>query len=353
MSASNDNESGSSSANANSTANSPEDGLSADSPIREFLYLDFPKLTSYHAQFSKGLLTKSEHYEDYDATDDIKGKSVDATVEAGGGVKLGDADLAATNLLKLLGLASRIDAKLSFLIRGGSKNFTFTETTYEIATKELHHEIFTDIEDAFAVQNLISYNNDDDFNKPFHVITGYADFIDFNHLAASIVDFENLRQNLATISNQPDLVDKVEHPDALSAMIKKFYKDRLAVLVGYDDFLASAYLDAELLSASMSFINDNYGRVTQIPITLFGLKVGEAYPVEETSGTESFQIPAEDFFPNSKLGLFARSIVQANRGLEGMDRFFRVRGDLHLYPIAIYIDLEGLSDIDPKNESTN
>lgn len=140
------------------------------------------------------------------------------------------------------------------------------------------------------------------------------------------------------------MIDKVENPERLAAMIRKFYEGRLAVLVGHEEILASAYLDHKLLSAPASFINDNYGRVTQVPITLFGLKVGEAYPVDEMMGEAVFQRPEKEFYPNSNLGHFARRIVHANKGLEGMDRFFRIRGDLHLYPIAIYINLESLTE---------
>lgn len=200
MSDSSGNENDFSNESGNSTEAPEENGQKDKFAVREFLYLDFSKLVSYHAQFSEGRITKSERHERFDVTDGVTGRSVNATVETSAGAKAGNADPAAANLLNLLGITSRIDARLSFLIQGGRRDSTITDSSYEVATKELHHEIFADIEDAFELQELISYDDDISFDKPFHIITGYADFIDFNYLANSIEDFENLRQNIGIIS---------------------------------------------------------------------------------------------------------------------------------------------------------
>lgn len=318
-----------------STENSTNGGDGAKVQIREFLYLDFPKLTSYFAQVREGLPTTIQESLGFTDRNLAREPQHETAVEGAGKVQTGAPDME-PSVARLLGLMAQLDAKVSRLIRTGGDEGELSETRYQIETKELHHEIFALVEKMLYQRGLVSLQGDS--TGPFHAVKGQADFLDFDFLAKSIKNFPNLGKTYSTMTKQPDFSKDVRNTKQLSEMIEQFYSKRMGMVISTPELTATAYLQPDHLTAPMQFITDSYGRQTQVDITLFGLKIGEQYPEEETSGQVPFLASQENQAMSGLSGM-AQSILQASRGMEGMDRFFRIRGDIHLYPVAVYVDL--------------
>lgn len=234
----------------------------------------------------------------------------------------------------------RLEAQVAQLVKTGGDEKTYSRGRYLVETIELHHEIFSIIQDAFNDRRWVSYNDEDDGSKPFHEITGQAEFVDFNKLANFTRQFPDLGKNFAAATGGVNPAADIKNTKNTAYLIDAFYKDVLGIMVSLPEFAATAYLREDCLTSPFPFLVDNYGRHTQVKVSLFGLKVGKGYPKDETSGETTFFDSDDPSNPSKRLSGMAGSLMNLNRSLEGMDRFYRVRGDAHLYPLAIYVDFD-------------
>lgn len=315
----------------------------SSSSLREFLYLDFPKITSYLAQIDEGNVRSRKEYRGYTERELARDNTIETEVSGGAGGSatanpLG-ADLGNLNLGNFLNLIGRIDANVSRLVRSGGDEHELNNARYQVAIKEVHHEAFRDVESHLASKNLIADGVSDRHGKPFLRITGKAELVDFTALADSVEQFSDFGETFAAITGAANFAEGGADKASIAKVLNKFYGGRLGVVVHRGGRSVSAYLDREHFTADAQFIADNYGRFTQVPITLFGLQIGSAYPKAETSGEATFQESVPGDVGDSGFGQMARQLLKSNRGMEGIDRFFRIRGDVHVYPIAVFINL--------------
>lgn len=239
-------------------------------------------------------------------------------------------------LAKLLGVTARLEAGLQGTVRSGSDQFELSEERREVATIQLHHAAFEMVKRSLRDAGLV-VNDPAIAAGRFLSFTGYADFVDFDDLAENVKDFPTLGEKFSKVTKQENFAKGVQSPRDLAYLITKFYKGRIGMLTTADGRHVSAYLHPDHLTAPIGFILDNYGRRSQVPITVFGLKIGSSYPKAERAGQESFleELRKSEVDPPGMMG----AMLSNSRALEGMDRFFRVRGDAHIYPLAVYVDL--------------
>lgn len=319
-------------------------GASASSSdLREFLYLDFPKITSYLAQIDEGNIRTRKEYRGYSERELARDNTVETSVAGGAGGSV-DAnplgpDLGNLNLGKFLNLIGRIDANVTRLVRSGGDEYELNNARYQVAVKEIHHEAFRSVESHLAEKDLIADGVADRHGKPFLRITGLAEIVDFSVLADSVEQYDDFGETFSALTGEENFAEGGADKASLAKLLRKFYGGRLGVAVHHGGRSVTAYLDRAHFTADAQFITDNYGRFTQVPITLFGLQIGKAYPMKETSGQTQFleSIPGDVGDPG--FGQMALQLLKANRAMEGIDRFFRIRGDVHVYPIAVFLHL--------------
>ncbi len=322
----------------------PERSSEASAPrIREFLYLDFPKLTSYLAQLSDGNTLEKRVMQGLTTRDLTKDPTKETSVSGSARVSAGEGTGLEFSIPKLLGLLASIDTKLSQRTVQGGDEFEMSDAHFQVATKELHHEIFNLVEGHLIANGLVGHDTKIDSTLPFHTVTGPADLLDFSHLAGAVRDWKKFGSNFATLTGQENFAASMKNPRELGDLIGQFYGGRLGLVVHGGASTVTAYLQEAHLTVPASAIVDNYGRFTQVDLTVFGLHVGETYPSAETDGELPFLELAEQIAPIQRLGQMASQIIKVNRSLEALDRFFRVRGGHHLFPIAVYLDF-GLGD---------
>ena len=134
---------------------SKENGVDGEQQrIREFIYLDFPKLTSYFAQILEGLPKGKSLIEGADLRKLARDPETEISYSGEGEAKAGDSDLNPINITKLLGIMARVEAKVSKLNRSGGNETERTQAKYLIESKELHHDVFQSVETFFREQNL-------------------------------------------------------------------------------------------------------------------------------------------------------------------------------------------------------
>lgn len=330
------------SAHDSTTSSTPASDNS--SSLREFLYLDFPKVTSYLAQIDEGNVRTRQEYRGYNERELARDATVETTVSGGAGGSVDASPLAADlgnlNLGKFLSLIGRIDANVTRLVRGGGDEHELNNARYQVAVKEVHHEAFTDVESYLDRRGLIADDLRERHKKPFVRVSGLAEVMDFSKLAESVKTWEEFGETFAELTGQESFATGDTNYEALAKLLSRFYWGRLGVVVHVDGRTVTAYLETEHFTTNTQSILDNYGHFTQIPITLFGLQTGKAYPEDQTSGETTFldNLPSE--MSESGFGAMARTVMNSNRGMEGMERFFRLRGDIHVYPIAAFLRLE-------------
>jgi len=318
------------------SGNGTATGANPDNGLRDFLYLDYPKLNSYFAQISSGLPTKQEHL-----TTDTRGTTVSNPSVALRILGQARASAATDGVMERLvgelqGEASgQLESSIDFTKRQDHE----ADEERLIITSELHHAVFTLVLDYLERQELVGDGSKETYSRPFQRLEGTAEIIDFSQLAAGIKDFPKVGALFHTITGQPDFSTSMNHPAELSEMVAHYYGDKIGVAVFHHGSIATTYLDAAHLTAPMSQIRDNFGIITQIPLTLFGLQVGGAYPKAETDGEpRSEDDPLVPPLTAKGLGAMAEGILTSSRGMEAMSRFFRLRGTPHIYPIAVYVD---------------
>ena len=319
------------------TNDSTSAGATDDIQIREFLYLDFPKLTSYFAQIREGLPhTKQEVLGNRDR-ELAKSDETETAYEGEGGVSMGGSEAGPITLSRVLGLVSHIDAKLGKVLRQGGDEVEYSETRYLVETKGLHHEVFAFVERLLNERKLVSFDDDLDSDKPFHKITGPVDIIDFARLIGTAKNYNDLISNFKDATGAKDL-PSIPKTKSIAKLLETYHANRVLLTIYCNGIVATTNLDENHLTSSTQFLIDNYGRQLQVNVTVFGLKVGRAYRIEEIEGGVTHQVEEEWPLEGANLSDMARSLLSLNRSMDMMDRFFRIRGDIHLYPLAVFLD---------------
>lgn len=261
----------------NTTSSSESSTKSGERSVREFLYLDYEKLTSYLAQVRKGLPKGKTRIKGSGTrelvTDPEHETGVEGSVAAGleGGVD--------PNIAKLLGLMAEVDFKLSRLTRSGGDEYERTKAEQLIETKELHHDVFSVVEETFEQRELIeTVLGRQASKKPFYRAQGSADIIYFNHIIDNLEKFDEMRDAFLGVSGQKQDIGTIDNAEHLLYLLRRFYKDRLAVVLHSEGKTVSAILDPAQLRTPLEMLIDNYGRQTHVRLTLLGyvwIKVGE------------------------------------------------------------------------------
>ena len=178
-----------------------------------------------------------------------------------------------------------------------------------------------------TTQNLIEENLDRKASKrPFYMVRGQVDFIDFDHLINTIQNYNQLASNFKEVTGQD--IGEVTNAEALEYLLDRFYSERLAVFMRNGSTTVSTLLDSSYLTSPIRIITDNYGRQSHVEVTIFGLKVDQAN--RGTTSSKSAGTYANDM---------TKQMLVVNNALETMDAALRIRGDIHLFPIAIFVDL--------------
>lgn len=234
-------------------------------------------------------------------------------------------------------------ANLSAALHSGSSEESLASDRREVATIQLHHAAFEMVAKELWNAGLVVTDPSVAAGR-FLAFTGIADLVDFDHLAESIKNFSNFGSLFQKVTGQADFSKGVNRPKETGQLIEHFYKGRVGVHASLAGKSVSAYLSPDYLTAPIGFILENYGRYTQVPLTVFGLKVGWSYPWRERSGEGTF-VDGLVADSQAEAGMM-QNMLNMNRSLEAIDRFFRVRADAHVYPLAVYVDLPISSAMD-------
>jgi hypothetical protein len=294
-------------------------------PLRDFLYLDFPKLTSFYAQLKEGLPANKTRIKGSEARNLETSDEVTSEGALDGSAGISDTDK--VTLTQLLGLKADLEASIRRAVRSGGDQFEDRSADYLLETKTLHHEVFHLIEtEAFrrglVDESLVAMTT----SKPICRMTGKAELLDFEWLLTFASNFKDMGAEFAQITGLEDF--STQHGDValqLSGFLRRFLKDRYGVIITTPTGSITTFLDRAHLTAPFQHITENYGRTTKVPITLFGIRM---------------QPPNIGALPNTKVkGEMANAIVALNRNMQEVENHFHIRGDLHVYPIAIFLDL--------------
>jgi hypothetical protein len=322
-----------------STKNSADVGNEPELKVREFLYLDFSKLTSYYAQIFQGLLRSRQTLLEKERSELVKDVERELQVDFDTGAQMADGSTPEAFIARLIGVTFKLEATVSNLTKWGGDQRNSSQSSRLIETTELHHDLFALVENELYRRNLVATGGNYDSGQPFHIFKGHADLIDFNKLHDTMKNFKKMGQTFKTFTGADPSKDVANLPQ-IADMVRTFYSNKIGVVVTQGGQTATAYLQPDLLTSPIEFIIDTYGRYTQVEWTIFGLRAGSAYPIEETTGEVAFTEGPDAPEPPSGIGTMAASLIQTNRSMEGMDRFFRVRGSVQLFPLAVYVDFE-------------
>ncbi len=259
---------------------------SHERPLREILYLDFNRITSYLSQLHNGL---TEYFERVDASN-VNKKNPTAEAQIGGG-------------------ALPIGVKFS---RGSTENIdTFTTVQRQI----LHHAALGAFEDVLAQRSILGEPGS---GKPFLKIIGNPFIIDYSKIVKSTKFITE-----SPVIQQTD-EEKFQTKVVYSAMEK--LGPRVDVYF-YDEKIAGA-LQRDFLLIDSEVIEVAYGIPIRASTTLLALDMTGSPISIRVSEDNSGNLPA--------LALFFQQTDQDNVGkLETFD-------DEHMkvIPIAIFIDID-------------
>jgi hypothetical protein len=314
-----------------------ETGIDDSLKLRDFIYLDYPKLVSYYAQIRNGL-SKEKSRIRVKSTNKTRTDPQNETSFTGGG-SFGGSGITppSPTEAQIIAALGRLEGQVSRLTRTGGDENSEASAEYLIETKEIHHEVLDRVLEVLLDKKLVSFDMDTDNKSPFHIISGEAHFIDSLNLVNSIKDFPAFGERFQKITGEENFAKSLENTEELSKTIENIYKNSIAIVLLSEGLTTSCSINPLHLTAPLQTITDNYGMITQVPITVFGLKVGSSYPTSELAGETTFVESRESL----KIGLdgMGSAIFNASSALEGTNRFFRMRGQLHLYPIAVFVNL--------------
>lgn len=313
--------------NANESTKSTNSGSrrsekTGDRPVREFLYLDYPKITSYYAQLNRGLTRERRRVRGGERADTVSAPASETSAEFTGKVGIGGEGI---NIAKLVGVIADIQAKVSHLVTRGGDESVRHQAEYIIEAKELHHDVFSAVEEQLGQADLIETNLSRMASKrPFYKASGPVDFLVFNDVLAFLKDYEKIGKALSNMTQQD--FGALENSEDLHYVIERFCGNKIGVFLQGQDRTVSTMLSEQHLTSPIEDILDNYGRLTNINITIFGLKSDTTTPVNR----------------RSSIGNNAPELTQAfwemGKAIESLDQLIRLRADLHLFPLALYVD---------------
>lgn len=297
--------------NRNGSSETPTPESTNSSSVREFLYLDQPKLLSYLSQIHGGLQLLVEQVErqfrSHDNTTPEQKRTVEAAVEA-----------------ELLG-------KIPFLVEGtvapsykesretatGGDKVSTGRLGQRASVSTLHHEAL----------ELVERHLGDRLVK----ISGDVQFIDFDSVLDTIKDFPDFIKNFNTVTGQK--LSTPSNTKGMHYLVSKSSRGRVAVLLrSPSGKITTSYLQKQNLTTDPQSIVDNYGIRLSGQFTLVGIDATP--PTEIPDFSPTFMQAHED---GEEMG---RALVQMVQQLEHMLRFWQLKSkDSHIYPIAIYREL--------------
>lgn len=292
-------------------------------PVREFLYLDYPKVTSYYAQLNLGLTRERRRLRGAERTDTTSTPASETSTEFAGKVGISDEGI---NVAKFLGIIADIQAKVTDLVTSGGDESVRHRAEYTIEAKELHHDVFSAVENHLEQACLIETNLRATADKrPFYKVSGPANILVFNDILALLKDWDKIGEALSNIGHQN--FAKLENRDDILYIMERFYGDKIGILLQGRNGTVSTMLSGQHLTSPIEDILDNYGRLTNINLTVFGLKSDSTAPVER-------RVTISDNAPH-----LTKAFQSMSEGMEELDKLLRIRADLHLFPLALFVDL--------------
>lgn len=255
-------------------------------PLREILYLDFNRITSYLSQLHNGL---TEYFERVDSSN-VDKKNPTAEAQLGGGV---------------------FPLGVKFL-RGGTENIdTFTTVQRQI----LHHAALGAFEDILEQRNILGKPGS---GKPFLKIVGNPFVIDYNKIV----------KGSKFVTESPVIQQTDEEKFQAEVVYSTMEKLGQRMDVYFHNEKIAGALQRDFVLVDSEVIEVTYGIPIRAPTTLLALDM-TASPVSiRVSENNSGNLPA--------LALFLQQTNQDNVGkLETFD-------DEHtkVVPIAIFIDID-------------
>jgi hypothetical protein len=279
--------------------------------VREFLYLDLPKLFSYLSQITGGRQLLIQRVEEQFKIDE---KSEPTQIEA---VKF-EIDAALSGKIpffadgNLHGLYGKDSSTQSGDVRTKTGKFGS-----RVTVSTIYHEALKLVQDELG-DRLVSLEGRlaiIDFRQFIGFAGGYGQFIkDFNAVTGQKLKDEAHTKQLASILNVAS-------------------SDRLLILLREENARTStAYLSRENLTTDIQNIIDNYGARPKVKFTLIGLDA-TSDEVKTDFSTNFFQ----DHDDGQQMGL---SLIEVMQQLEALLGFWQLKSkESHIFPLAIYRDL--------------
>lgn len=295
---------------------------------RDFLYLDFPRLTSYFAQINSGLLKhRSRKFttalQETAATPEVETEG-QGSISAAADIGVDDSP----SLAQILGIKAELKAELEGMlrkaVRSGGDETQQSEAETLIETKELHHEVFESVVSVLDEKGLIA--REIGSAAPIYEVSGRADILDISEVVRTMKDFGKIIGFLEGATGQKS----VERPDKKSTdssadMISYYLKDRVVILIHTENGSVSGFLNKKYLMSDLQDIIDNYGGVTDVDISMLGIV-----------SRRSEIAPAPEYSSSNEL---VDKMLVMTRALDNMKRQITPIGDVNVYPIAVYVDL--------------
>lgn len=290
--------------------------------VREFLYLDYPKLTSYYAQLFNGARKDFTHTRSASKEESTQPPVTTQGFEATASAGTGDA----ASFARLLGLVADMHLKVSRLVEASGTTLGRTEAEVTAETTELHHDILQRVEANLAAADLIETSTTKKGStKPFYRVTGRASIIPFDDMIRFVDENEALSRALEGLGHEG--TGTIANAKHLSYVLTRFYAADIAIVVSTGGGAVSAILDPQHIQSPLRHILNAYGRLTQVPITILGVGARRAEAGQQK------RIKVGNFVSD-----LPRQLLSVNESLHTMDNISQFRADLHLFPIAVYID---------------
>lgn len=291
---------------SNEKVKSDEPNLSGDGapdrPLREILYFDLDRISSYLSQLKDGLRDYRERIKNEIETENSGGWGA----KAGGGV-----------------------LPISFTANSGNANRL--DATTLIERKRDHHAALMLLENTLIQRDVIG---DLASGKPFVRHTGNPILIDYPFLARRFNEFEKLQKALQVIADPEGQTNTGSRKSKKTSTTDPRFKHFATVLESGEERLEMYFHDpvvvAPLLRGALlvpaEMVQHLYGSPTRITATLLGLKTtGQTAEVKLEAGTNMAQSTA--FMANEYSRLVGKN--------------FRYEADAeHVVPIAIYFEAD-------------
>lgn len=307
----------------NTTTGSPQSALAASKPLREFIYLDYPKLTSYYAQLFDGWRSSTQYTRTGEEQTINKGPdtTTDFEFDAGAGTTDDEA-----NFARLLGIMADINIKLGRQVNSHGLEVGRTQAESVIENTELHHAIFQRVEHHLKERGLIeTIPGRKASSLPFYSFTGTMQLMVFDDYIRFVNEHNELRSAMTGLGHEG--ISEIDNADHLHYVLNRFYKGQIGVIVTQDRSSISATLNPDHMLVDAGHITATYGRQTTVPFTLLGLKAGNA-------SAKAFSRPQ-----GTNTSALMEAMVRINDGLHKMDQTYQVRDEVHLFPIALYVEM--------------